>query len=32
MLRDGEKVGDLNKEDTSMEEIEEMITGLEVVG
>jgi simple sugar transport system ATP-binding protein len=32
VLRDGEKVGDLNKEDTSMEEIEEMITGLEVVG
>lgn len=31
VLRDGEKVGDLIKEETSMEEIEEMITGLEVV-
>ena len=32
VLRDGEKVGDMLKEDTTMEEIEEMITGLEVIG
>lgn len=32
VLRDGEKVGDLQKEETSMEEIEEMVTGMEVMG
>lgn len=31
VLRDGEKVGDLQKEETSMEEIEEMVTGMEVM-
>ena len=32
VLRDGENIGDLTREETTMEEIEEMITGLEVVG
>ena len=31
VLRDGKKVGDLTKEETTMEEIEEMITGIEVL-
>ncbi len=31
VLRDGKMVGDLRKEETTMEEIEEMITGLEVL-